>query len=98
MSNFFFTLGALPLLVIALVYLLSIFLPENQYLLQLKEQKYLNIFLLSALVCFSLGMLLRILHPVKKVFKNRCKKCKTPIPEGDIYCSTCLRDLRNIRY
>lgn len=98
MGGFLFTLGGLALLGLACVYVLSIFFPENEYLIQLKQQKYINMFLLTSLVCFGLGILLRIIYPVRRIFKNRCKRCKTPIPDGDIYCSTCLRDLKNIRY
>lgn len=98
MGNLLLTLGVLCLLFIAFVYLFSIFYPENQYLIQLKEQKFIYLFLYSSLACFALSLVLKILSPVKKVFKNRCKKCNTPIPQGDIYCSTCLRDLKNNRY
>lgn len=98
MGNLLLTLGLLCLLIIALVYFFNIFYPENQYLIQLKEQKFINLFLYSSLACFGLSLILKILNPVKKVFKNRCKKCNAPIPQGDIYCSTCLRDLKNNRY
>lgn len=94
MGNMFFSLGALSLLSLALVYLLSIYFPENEYLLQLKEQKAINIFLYVALGSFCTGLFLRIISPVKKIFKNKCKRCGAKIPDGHIYCSTCLRDLK----
>lgn len=94
MGGSFFILGALSLLLLAMVYVLSIFFPKNEYLIQLKEQKNINLFLLVALVSFSVGILLRIIYPVKKIFKNRCKKCNAPIPQGDTYCTTCLRDMK----
>lgn len=94
MGGSLFVLGALSLLLLAMVYVLSLFFPENEYLSQLKEQKYINGFLLTALVCFGLGILLRIIYPMKRIFKNRCKKCNAPIPQGDTYCTTCLRDMK----
>jgi len=96
MGNMLFTLGALSLLLLAFVYLLGIFYPENEYLIKLKEQESINIFLLTSLASFGLGLLIRILSPVKKVFKNKCKRCGAKIPEGDLYCSTCLRDLKDL--
>ncbi len=94
MGNLLFTLGLLSILALVAVYILSLFFPEDPYLLLLKEQKNINLFLLTALVSFALGLILRVLSRLKKIIKNRCKRCNAPIPEGDIYCLTCLRDLK----
>ncbi len=94
MGNLLFTLGLLSILALVMVYILSLFFPENPYLLILKEKRNVNLFLITALLSFTLGLLLRVLSPLKKIIKNRCKKCNAPIPEGDIYCLTCLKDLK----
>lgn len=98
MSNSFFTLGLLSLFALVLVYLFSLFYPESEFLNILKEKRSINKFLFFALFCFCAGLILRILYPIKKIFKNRCKRCNAEIPENDIYCLTCLRELRDRRY
>jgi len=45
-----------------------------------------------------LSLLVRVLSPVKKaVSRNKCRKCGTPIPPGDLYCLSCVKKLQGRR-
>ena len=50
--------------------------------------------LLVAIVLIIAGIIFRVFEKgAKKVVKNRCKVCRTPVPHGAIYCRAHLRSV-----
>ena len=50
--------------------------------------------LLVAIVLIIAGIVFRVFEKgAKKVTKNRCRVCRTPIPHGAIYCRAHLRSV-----
>lgn len=46
----------------------------------------------------ALSFLVRFLSPAKKVLsRNKCRKCGTSIPPGDLYCLSCVKHLQGRR-
>ena len=89
------TLGCLLLAVVVGVHVLQLFFPDGEYINILCKTTYTQWLLLGSGGCFGTALLFRLLSPVQKITRrNRCKKCKAPIPKGDSYCVSCLKDLR----
>lgn len=53
---------------------------------------------IAAGVSIALSFLLRFLSPAQKVLsRNKCRKCGTAIPAGDLYCLSCVKHLQGRR-
>ena len=95
MSQTLITVGCLLLAVVVGAHVLQLFLPDVEYITLICKDTYTQWLLLGSGGCFGIALLLRILSPVKKMApRTRCKNCNTPIPKGDTYCISCLKDLR----
>ena len=98
MSKTLLTLGVLILAFAVFGNIAHHFFPNLFWLDFLDDFQNTLYLAMAAGATIVLSVLLRMLSPVKRVVsRNKCRKCGTAIPSGDIYCLSCMKHLQGRR-
>lgn len=94
MSSTLLRLGLWVMLAVVALYVLHETFAES-HLGEYFSTPLLQKGLILGVLLVAAGVVMRVLEKgaSKMVAKNRCKICKTPIPEGAIYCRAHLRNV-----
>ena len=77
-------------------HLLKLLLPEFTFWEEVLLPKNVQLILAAGGICIALSFVAGIFKPISKVAtKNRCVRCRRPIPKGDIYCKDHLKQAVN---
>ncbi|MDQ3282135.1 MAG: hypothetical protein M3Q69_12065 [Acidobacteriota bacterium] len=93
MSTTLLRLGLWTFILVLALYVIDITYPEQQ-ISELITPPLLQQMLVVAVAAIIAGILARVLGKgAQAVSKNRCRVCRTPIPQGALFCRAHLRSI-----
>lgn len=95
MANTLLRLGLWILILVLALYVLASTYSEEHWAAMIPTAMLVQAMVLAGLLIVA-GIILRILGVgARTVSKNRCRVCRTPIPQNAIYCRAHLRTILN---